>query len=96
MCLGIPGKVVEVTGEGVRRTGRVDFDGIVKEVNLAYVPEIEVGDYTIVHVGFAITRLDERSAQETLDLIRQLDVLETELDPDAALAAEESAARGEA
>ena len=94
MCLGIPGKVIEVSGEGVRRTGRVDFDGIVKDVNLAYVPEIEVGDYTIVHVGFAITRLDEQSAQETLDLIRQLDVLETELDPDAALAAEESAARG--
>lgn len=95
MCLGIPGKVIEVDGEGVRRTGRVDFDGIIKDVNLAYVPEIEVGDYTIVHVGFAITRLDEQSAQETLDLIRQLDVLETELDPDAALAAEESAVRGE-
>lgn len=95
MCLGIPGKVIEVSGEGVRRTGRVDFDGIVKEVNLAYVPEIEVDDYTIVHVGFAITRLDEQSARETLDLIRQLDVLETELDPDAALAAEESAARGD-
>lgn len=95
MCLGIPGKVIAVSGEGVRRTGRVDFDGIVKEVNLAYVPEIELGDYTIVHVGFAITRLDEQSAQETLDLIRQLDVLETELDPEAALAAEESAARGE-
>ena len=95
MCLGIPGKVIEVSGEGVRRTGRVDFDGIVKGVNLAYVPEIEVGDYTIVHVGFAITRLDEQSARETLDLIRQLDVLETELDADAALAAEESAAQGD-
>lgn len=95
MCLGIPGKVIEVSGDGVRRTGRVDFDGIVKDVNLAYVPEVEVGDYTIVHVGFAITRLDEQSARETLDLIRQLDVLETELDADAALAAEESATRGE-
>ncbi|MGB9358136.1 MAG: HypC/HybG/HupF family hydrogenase formation chaperone, partial [Acidimicrobiia bacterium] len=48
MCLGIPGKVIEITGEGVTRTGRVDFDGIVKEVNLAYVPDISIGDYTIV------------------------------------------------
>ena len=95
MCLGIPGKVVAITGEGVSRTGKVDFDGILKDVNLAYVPDIDVGDYTIVHVGFAITKLDEQSAHETLDLIRQLDVLETELDPEAALAAEERLARGE-
>ena len=61
----------------------------------AEIKKLEVGDYTIVHVGFAITRLDEHSARETLDLIRQLDVLETELDADAALAAEESAARGD-
>ena len=92
MCLGIPGRVVQISGEGVLRTGKVDFDGIIKDVNLAYVPEVEIGDYTIVQVGFAITQLDEESARETLDLIRQLDVLETELDPKAALAAEESAA----
>lgn len=95
MCLGIPGKVVQISGEGVLRTGKVDFDGIIKDVNLAYVPEVEIGDYTIVHVGFAITQLDEESARETLDLIRQLDVLETELDPKAALAAEESVAMDE-
>ena len=95
MCLGIPGKVVQISGEGVLRTGKVNFDGITKDVNLAYVPEIEIGDYTIVHVGFAITQLDEESARETLDLIRQLDVLETELDPKAALAAEESVAMDE-
>ena len=77
------------------RSGKVDFDGIVKDVNRAYVPHIVVGDYTIVHVGFAITKLDERSAHETLDLIRELDVLETELDPEAALAAEERIVRGE-
>lgn len=95
MCLGIPGKVIEITGTDVTRMGRVDFDGIVKDVSLAYVPDIEIGDYTIVHVGFAIQKLDEQSAQETLELLRQMNVMQTELDPDAALAAEESMARGE-
>jgi hydrogenase expression/formation protein HypC len=95
MCLGIPGRVIEITGEGVTRTGRVDFDGIVKEVNLAYVPDISIGDYTIVHVGFAITQLDEEAALETLAHLQELQAVEVELDPDAALAAEEAAARGE-
>ena len=94
MCLGIPGKVIEITGEGVTRTGRVDFDGIVKDVNLAYVPEIQVGDYTIVHVGFAIAQLDEAAAMETLQLLQQLDAVDTELDPDAALAAEKRMTEG--
>ncbi len=94
MCLGIPGKVVEATGEGIMRTGKVDFDGIVKDVNLAYVPDVEVGDYVIVHVGFAITQLDEASAHETLALLRRLDVVEEELDPDVALAAETARATG--
>lgn len=89
MCLGIPGRVIEVLDTDPVM-GKVDFDGIVKEVCLAYLPDIEVGDYTIVHVGFAIQRLDEQSANETLALIRQMGVLETELDPDAALAAEEA------
>lgn len=95
MCLGIPGKVVEITGEDITRMGKVDFDGIVKEVSLAYVPEIQVGDYTIVHVGFAIQHLDEASAQETLELLRQLEVMDIELDPEAALAAEEAKAAGD-
>jgi hydrogenase expression/formation protein HypC len=59
--------------------GTVDFGGVRKEVCLAYVPEVEVGDYTIVHVGFAITRLDEASALETLELIRSIGALESEL-----------------
>ena len=95
MCLGIPGKVIEITGEGVTRTGRVDFDGIVKEVNLAYLPDISIVDYTIVHVGFAITQLDEESALETLAHLQELEAVEVELDPDVALAAEEAAAKGE-
>ena len=59
--------------------GKVDFDGILKEVCLAYVPEIQVGDYTIVHVGFAITQLDEQEAQGTLALFREMGALEEEL-----------------
>jgi hydrogenase expression/formation protein HypC len=61
--------------------GKVDFGGIRKEVCLAYVPDIQIGEYTIVHVGFAITKLDEKSAQETLALFRQMDVLGEELQP---------------
>ena len=95
MCLGIPGRVIEITGEGVTRTGKVDFDGIVKEISLAYVPEISIGDYTIVHVGFAITQLDEEAALATLAHLQELEAVEVELDPTAALAAEEAAAKGE-
>ena len=78
MCLGIPGRVIEISDDGLRM-GKVDFDGIVKEVCLAYLPEIAVGDYTIVHVGFAITRLDEASAKETLALFHDLGILDEEL-----------------
>jgi len=63
MCLAIPGKILDVTGDDpLLRTGRVSFGGALKEVNLAYVPEARVGDYVIVHVGFAISRLDEAEA----------------------------------
>ena len=79
MCLGIPGKVLEIYEEHSILMGKVDFGGIVKQVCLAYVPEIQVGDYTIIHVGFAITRLDEQSAKETLDLFQQTGFLEEEL-----------------
>ncbi len=79
MCLGIPGKVIDIYDvEGIRM-GKVDFGGLCKEVCLAYVPEVEVGDYTIVHVGFAITQLDEASAQESLALLRQIGTLNEEL-----------------
>jgi hydrogenase expression/formation protein HypC len=79
MCLGVPGKVVEIYETNGICMGKVDFGGLAKEVCLAYVPEVELGDYTIVHVGFAITKLDEQSAQETLTLIRQMRSLEEEL-----------------
>ena len=76
MCLAIPGKVMEITGaEPLSRAGRVNFGGIVKEVNLAYVPEAQVGDYVIVHVGFAISRLDEIEAQKVFDYLKQMEDL---------------------
>ena len=84
MCLGIPGKVVEIYEANDVRMGKVDFGGVQKEVCLAYVPEIELGDYTIIHVGFAITKLDEQSAQESLALFREMGVLEEELGVDFA------------
>jgi hydrogenase expression/formation protein HypC len=79
MCLGVPGKVIEIYGDDVMKMGKVDFDGITKEICLAYVPDIQVGDYTIVHVGFAITKLDEKSAQESLALFREMGLLAEEL-----------------
>jgi hydrogenase expression/formation protein HypC len=79
MCLGIPGRVTHIYEADGVRMGQVDFAGIIKDVCLAYVPEVEVGDYTIVHVGFAITRLDEASAQESLRLFAELGVLHEEL-----------------
>lgn len=82
MCLGIPGKVVEIYEIDGVRMGKVDFGGIAKEVCLAYVPEVVVGDYTIVHVGFAITQLDEESARESLALFEEMGILEEELNAD--------------
>lgn len=79
MCLGIPGKVLEIYEADGTRMGKVDFSGIQKEVCLAYLPDIQVGDYTIVHVGFAITQLDEVSALETLAMFNEMGVLEEEL-----------------
>ena len=73
MCLAIPGRITSVTGDDpLSRTGTVDFGGIQKEVNLAYVPEANVGDYVIVHVGFAISRVDEREANEVFEYLRQM------------------------
>ena len=80
MCLGIPGRIVEVGPEGLMRMGKVDFGGIVREVCLAYVPEAELGDYVIVHIGFAISQLDEKEAHETLKLMAEMGILEVELE----------------
>ena len=82
MCLGIPGRVQEVYEARGTRMAVADFGGVTKTVCLAYVPEVGVGDYTIVHAGFAITRLDEASAIETLKMFAELGMLESELGQD--------------
>jgi hydrogenase expression/formation protein HypC len=78
MCLAVPGQIKEIYESMGMLMGKVSFGGIVKEVCLAYVPEIEVGDYTIVHVGFAITKVDEISAKQTLDAFRAMGLLDEE------------------
>lgn len=83
MCLAVPGKVLSVAGEDLQRSGRVSFGGVVKEVNLAYVPEAKAGDYVIVHVGFALSIVDEAEANQTFEYLRQMEELE-ELQPDPA------------
>jgi hydrogenase expression/formation protein HypC len=79
MCLAIPGKIVDIREERGTRMATIDFDGIHKDICLAYLPDIEVGDYAIVHVGFAISKVDEASALETLALFAELGILEDEL-----------------
>ena len=80
MCLAVPGRIVElVVDEPLARSGRVDFAGIEKQVNLAFVPEAQVGDYVLVHVGFAIARVDEVEARKVFDYLRDIDALEVEL-----------------
>ncbi len=77
MCLGVPGKILTIRGEDpLSRRGRVQFGGITKEVNLAYLPAAQVGDYVIVHVGFAISRVDEAEAQRVFDYLRALGELQ--------------------
>lgn len=90
MCLAIPGKVVELWDSDTTRMARVDFGGIHKEVSVAFVPDIEVGEYTIVHVGFALQRLDEESALETLQLFESLGELDAEFGDAWARAAAEA------
>ncbi len=81
MCLSIPGKLIEITAQldEIFRTGKVSFDGVVKEVSLTLVPEANVGDYVMVHVGAAISTVDEEEAKKTFELLKQLGELQ-ELD----------------
>ena len=74
MCLAVPGKIISATGDdSLERMGKVDFGGIVKEVSLAYVPEAKVGDYVVVHVGFALSTMDEQEAATVFDYLRQME-----------------------
>ncbi|MGP3973838.1 HypC/HybG/HupF family hydrogenase formation chaperone [Streptomyces sp. 8N114] len=78
MCLAVPGKVLRIEERDGTRMASVDFGGVVKEVCLEYVPDLRVGEYTIVHVGFALQRLDEESARQTLELFANLGLLKEE------------------
>ena len=78
MCLGVPGKIVEVTENALLRMGKVDFGGVVREVCLAYVPEANLGDYVVVHVGFAISQVNEEEARQTFELMKEAGILEEE------------------
>ena len=76
MCLAVPGKIISIEeADSTFRTGRVDFAGIVKNVNLSYVPEADVGDYVVVHVGFALSIVDEKEAAQVFEYLRQMDEL---------------------
>ncbi|MCW7945083.1 Ni/Fe hydrogenase formation protein [Streptomyces hygroscopicus] len=88
MCLAVPGKVLDIEERDGTRMANVDFGGVVKEVCLEYLPDLEVGEYAIVHVGFALQRLDEESAKQTLELFETLGMLQEEFGDPWEMAAE--------
>ena len=85
MCLAIPGKILSTSGEDIARSARVDFGGIVREVNLCYVPDAKVGDYVIVHVGFALSIVDEAEANQVFAYLKEMgdlgELAELSVDP---------------
>lgn len=85
MCLAIPGKILSTSGEDIARSARVDFGGIVREVNLCYVPDAKVGDYVIVHVGFALSVVDEAEANQVFAYLKEMgelgELAELSVDP---------------
>jgi hydrogenase expression/formation protein HypC len=87
MCLGVPGKVIELYDAGGIKMAKVDFGGVVREACLEVVPEVEIGQYVIIHVGFAISVLDEEEAQKSLALLQELydtdNLIEIDPDPQA-------------
>ncbi len=83
MCLAIPGRLLDTTDQDGIRYGRVSFGGIVREVCLDFVPDACVGDYVLVHVGFALTHVDEEEAQRTFQLLQEMGMLEGELGPES-------------
>lgn len=78
MCLAIPGQVLSITGEDLNLAGKVSFGGIVKDINLAYVPEVKVGDYVVVHVGFALSIVDEAEAKKVFEYLAEMGELAAE------------------
>ncbi|MFD1659235.1 HypC/HybG/HupF family hydrogenase formation chaperone [Streptomyces caeni] len=88
MCLAVPGRVLDIEERDGTRMARVDFGGVVKEVCLEYLPDLQVGEYAVVHVGFALQRLDEESAKQTLELFETLGMLQEEFGDPWDMAAE--------
>ena len=86
MCLAVPGKIVEIAEVEGLQMARVDFGGVFREACLDYVPEARVGDYCVIHVGFAISLLSEKDAMETLELLKQISNLEDEIGPEVGVA----------
>lgn len=86
MCLGVPGRITEIYRSDGLNMGKVDFGGAVREACLEYVPEAVVGQYVVVHVGFAISLLSEEEAKETLELLREITDLEAEIGPEVSAA----------
>jgi hydrogenase expression/formation protein HypC len=78
MCLGVPGKIVEIYQDGNLKMGKVSFDGILMNVCLETTPEAKVGEYAIVHAGFALSILNEAEAQETLEMLREMEALQAQ------------------
>ncbi|MFP3855222.1 MAG: HypC/HybG/HupF family hydrogenase formation chaperone [Anaerolineales bacterium] len=79
MCLGVPGRIIEIYQDGDLRMGKIDFGGATREACLAYVPEAKVGDYTVIHVGFAISLLSEEEARASLEALAEIVDIEAEL-----------------
>ncbi len=79
MCLGVPGKITEIYENNGMKMGKVDFGGVSRETCLDFVPEAVIGDYTVIHVGFAISLLSEEEAQKTLEMLREIGALGEEL-----------------
>ena len=90
MCLAVPGQVLSIAERDGTLMAQVDFGGVTKEVCLEYVPDVQVGEYTIVHVGFALQRLDEQSALDTLEVFREMGELEQEFGDHWGMAAEQA------
>ena len=77
MCLAVPGKVISISGdEQLTKIAKVDFAGIRKDISIAFVPEAEVGNYVIVHVGFALSVIDDKEAQEVFEYLKEFDELD--------------------
>jgi hydrogenase expression/formation protein HypC len=88
MCLGVPGKITEIYEKDNMRMCQIDFGGVSREACLDFIPEAKIGDYVIIHVGFAITLLSEEEAMETLKLLREISDIEEELGGEPAVDAE--------